>query len=108
MDLAPLFWACSAGLVATVTPYGFAMLPADISCYLATEDGWQSGAPLPATGLGSVGLQAPDRLRHTLSRRGALRVGVRGTTTPQSPKTGSFLLAAKLSHHAFHGLRGRR
>ncbi len=44
MDLAPLFWACSAGLVATVTPYGFAMLPADISCSVATEDGWQSGA----------------------------------------------------------------
>ncbi len=56
MDLAPLFWACSAGLAATVTPYGFAMLPADISCSVAPEDGWQSGAPSPATGLGSVGL----------------------------------------------------
>lgn len=38
MDTGLLLYAFSAGMVATVNPCGFAMLPAYISFYLATED----------------------------------------------------------------------
>ncbi len=67
MDLALLFWAFSAGMVATVNPCGFAMLPAYISYYLATDDGPPGDEPL-APGAQPVGVLAPRQLHATLSR----------------------------------------
>jgi cytochrome c biogenesis protein CcdA len=79
MDLALLLWAFSAGLVATVNPCGFAMLPAYMSYYLATDDHEPLGV---ASTLGpqTAVLHAPHRLHEMLSRLlPALLVG--GTLT---------------------------
>jgi len=48
MDIALIFYAFSAGMVATVNPCGFAMLPAYVSFYLATsEENPGPGGTLP-------------------------------------------------------------
>lgn len=48
MDIGLIFYAFSAGMVATVNPCGFAMLPAYMSYFVATnkgDDGSQGGEP---------------------------------------------------------------
>lgn len=86
MELAVLLYALSAGMVATVNPCGFAMLPAYVSYYLATGhevDQRQRGNPgglRPALELSSSGLWLQSAPAGTISRLSqALLVG--GTLT---------------------------
>lgn len=67
MDTALIVYAFTAGLLATVNPCGFAMLPAYISYYLATDDG-NSGHSPPANGPSAVGPKAQPETAGTLSR----------------------------------------
>lgn len=79
MDTALILYAFTAGMVATVNPCGFAMLPAYISYYLATGEG-NPGPLQQSDGLSLVGLKAQGRLGKTMSRLlHALLVG--GTLT---------------------------
>lgn len=67
MDPALIVYAFTAGLLATVNPCGFAMLPAYISYYLATAD--ERPAPLSlATGATAPGTQVQTAAAGTLAR----------------------------------------
>lgn len=87
MDTALIFYAFSAGMVATVNPCGFAMLPAYISYYLATGEGTHleqrkdnPSSFRPTLSLSSSGTQVQARPAETVSRLlRALLVG--GTLT---------------------------
>ena len=79
MDTALIFYAFTAGMVATVNPCGFAMLPAYISYYLATGEG-NPGPLQQAFGLKSPLTKAQGQLSGTFPRLlHALLVG--GTLT---------------------------
>jgi cytochrome c biogenesis protein CcdA len=67
MDPALIVYAFTAGMLATVNPCGFAMLPAYISYYLATED--ERPAPRsPATGATAPEAQVQRPVAGTLAR----------------------------------------
>jgi cytochrome c-type biogenesis protein len=67
MDTALIVYAFTAGMLATVNPCGFAMLPAYISYYLATGDGDLGHSP-PANAPSAVRLKAQRETAGTLSR----------------------------------------
>jgi len=67
MDTALIVYAFTAGMLATVNPCGFAMLPAYISYYLATGDGDLGHSP-PANAPSAVRLKAQPETGGTLSR----------------------------------------
>jgi cytochrome c biogenesis protein CcdA len=56
MTLAMIFFALTAGMLASVNPCGFAMLPALVGYYLGTDDPAFRAAPLPARLLRGAGL----------------------------------------------------
>lgn len=62
LDL-PLLFAFSAGMLATVNPCGFAMLPAFVSYFVGTDD------------RGLVALSAAGRLRQAFAVAGAITLG---------------------------------
>jgi len=79
MDIALIVYAFSAGMVATINPCGFAMLPAYISYYLATGEE-EPSSHQPTLGLSPAGTEVQAGPAETLSRLlRALLVG--GTLT---------------------------
>ena len=76
MDMTLLIYAFSAGMVATVNPCGFAMLPAYVSYYLATGEGevaWE-GTGGAATAIAEPAGVLPH-LTHALVVGGTLTAG---------------------------------
>ncbi|MFQ5925728.1 MAG: cytochrome c biogenesis protein CcdA, partial [Dehalococcoidia bacterium] len=55
-DWLPLGYAFGAGMIATVNPCGFLMLPAYVAYYLGTDEGNQQESPLRVRGLHGLAL----------------------------------------------------